>query len=552
MAQSNVIREFLVALGFKTDEAALKKFESGIGTASKAVVGLATAIESTAIAVAVGIARWSSSLEQLYFASLRTGASATNLRAFDRAAQNFGTTAGEALESIEGLARFLRNNPGGEGMLRSLGLQTRDPKTGRMRDTTDMLVDLGRQFAKMPVYLANQYAGMFGISDKTMLALRNGDFSKELEKMRREMQGTGFEKASRDAHQFMMQLRNLQTYVEQFGVQVYDALVKKLGFSMSTITQWLQVNGPMLADRVASAMLTIIDVAEWLGQKIIALVDMFIRWDKATDGWSTRILGFAVALKFLGGAEIIGGILGLGAAFIKLGAAITTATVAGSGGWLAKLLGVGLRGGAVAAAGIGLGWGFDKLFPNNWLARAGNYIGGQLFQHADRFNEAMRRLSNYGWSQEQAAGIVANLNAESGLNPLAVGDDGTSFGIAQWHDPSHKAAFRQTYGHDISEATEDEQYDFLSSDLRNSPAGALIRAQQNAGQVARIMALQYERPAGGVAEAERRAADAVSISQATTIHVNGTSDPAATAKAVASEQRRVNADLTRAFRTTVQ
>jgi len=40
---------------------------------------------------------------------------------------------------------------------------------------------------------------------------------------------------------------------------------------------------------------------------------------------------------------------------------------------------------------------------------------------------------NKGLTPEQAAGIAGNLYKESGFNPKAVGDNGTSYGIAQWH-----------------------------------------------------------------------------------------------------------------------
>jgi Phage tail lysozyme len=42
-------------------------------------------------------------------------------------------------------------------------------------------------------------------------------------------------------------------------------------------------------------------------------------------------------------------------------------------------------------------------------------------------------LTNAGASTIQAIGIMANMIAESGLNPEAVGDQGTSFGLVQQH-----------------------------------------------------------------------------------------------------------------------
>ena len=116
-ANSEVIKSFLVSLGFKKDESALKQFVANIEAATKTVLALGVAVEAAAVSVAIGVTRFANNLEQLYFASQRVGASALNLKALDRAAQDFGASAGEALQSVEGLARYLRNNPGGEGFL---------------------------------------------------------------------------------------------------------------------------------------------------------------------------------------------------------------------------------------------------------------------------------------------------------------------------------------------------------------------------------------------------------------------------------------------------
>jgi hypothetical protein len=48
-------------------------------------------------------------------------------------------------------------------------------------------------------------------------------------------------------------------------------------------------------------------------------------------------------------------------------------------------------------------------------------------------------LTNAGASTTQAIGIMANGIAESGLNPEAVGDQGTSFGIWQQHGPQYSS-----------------------------------------------------------------------------------------------------------------
>src|SRR5579863_4079134 len=112
MADSNIIKEFLVLLGFRVDEPALKKFENGIVQATKVTFALGAAVEAVAVSVGIGVAKFAANLEQLYFAANRTHASATQLRAFGRTAQGMGVSLEEATGSIENLQHFIRTTPG--------------------------------------------------------------------------------------------------------------------------------------------------------------------------------------------------------------------------------------------------------------------------------------------------------------------------------------------------------------------------------------------------------------------------------------------------------
>lgn len=44
-----------------------------------------------------------------------------------------------------------------------------------------------------------------------------------------------------------------------------------------------------------------------------------------------------------------------------------------------------------------------------------------------------RFLMGLGYSKANASGIAGNLYTESKFDPQAIGDNGTSFGLAQWH-----------------------------------------------------------------------------------------------------------------------
>lgn len=227
MAESGVIREFLVSLGFKIDAASQKKFVDGIDGATKKTEKLAKAnddagksvlkfggaILTVGALVGRSALNFAGKLEDLHFEAKRTGAAASSLKAMANAAQDVGVTAQEALSSVEGVARFMRNNPGGESYIQNLGVQTRKAN-GELRDTVDIVNDIGKELAKRPVYNAVQYGQMIGINENHLLGMRNQDYWTEFQKSREAFIRSGVDKQSDQAHGAMKWWRDLKENVE--------------------------------------------------------------------------------------------------------------------------------------------------------------------------------------------------------------------------------------------------------------------------------------------------------------------------------------------------
>lgn len=403
MAQSNILREFLVALGYKVDESSQKKFIGGITTATKAVMRLGTVMEGTALAVAYGVARFASNLEQLYFASQRTHSSADSLKAFDLAARNFGASIDEAQGSVEGLAAFLRNNPGGAnviaGWLGAVGLSARGAN-GQLLEGTALMAQLGKMFAiqrqQGHTFLANQMAGQLGISDKTMLAISDPGFAAEVE--RQERRAAGWAKVSAAAHRFMIQFEDLkmrflqmmlgfegpamgalQRLMTQFGrflqhhgkqaihdlVAAFQVLIGILG----KLLDWLDAHGDEIQRRILQTFTQFKSAYEIVKPAMVWVYDQFVALDKATDGWSTKLIALTVALKAVGATGIITGIASLGAGLAKafgglIGSAVTA--VGGFGSWTVAGTAFGVA--AAAAIGAAIGTIAYNLMPE-WLQR---------------------------------------------------------------------------------------------------------------------------------------------------------------------------------------
>lgn len=125
---------------------------------------------------------------------------------------------------------------------------------------------------------------------------------------------------------------------------------------------------------------------------------------------------------------------------------------------------------------------------------------------------ALKFFTNKGWTPEQAAGIVGNLQAESGANLQVdiVGDNGQAYGIAQWHPP-RQATFRKTIGKDIVGSSLQDQLAFVDWELNNteSNAGRQLKTAKTAEEAAWIMDEYYERSSG--AHRQKRINNAVAL-----------------------------------------
>lgn len=101
-----------------------------------------------------------------------------------------------------------------------------------------------------------------------------------------------------------------------------------------------------------------------------------------------------------------------------------------------------------------------------------------------------------GLTREQAAGIAGNINVESNFNPKALGDNGTSFGIAQWHKGRWDKLKKWSKDNGVSPESFDSQLKFLWWELNNSENKALseLRKTETPEDAAFAFAKYYERP----------------------------------------------------------
>lgn len=219
MAQEGVIRNFMVALGFKTDNTGLGQMQDAMKGVELKAVALKGALLALATGAVIAVRQTASELDKLYFSSQRIGASATNITAFGNAITQMGGNAESAIGTLETLAEKVRNSPGYEGMLNSLGVDTKQAN-GDMRDRVEVMKDLSGVLAQMPAYQANAYAQSLGIDQNTLLAMRDGKFLQNMEKYQKIQEQLGMnDDLTKSGNEFMTEYRDL-TMMTKTGFQV--------------------------------------------------------------------------------------------------------------------------------------------------------------------------------------------------------------------------------------------------------------------------------------------------------------------------------------------
>jgi hypothetical protein len=128
----------------------------------------------------------------------------------------------------------------------------------------------------------------------------------------------------------------------------------------------------------------------------------------------------------------------------------------------------------------------------------------------ERSKYIQQKLMSMGFTASAAAGVVGNLVQESGLRTDAIGDNGTSGGLAQWHNERWEKLkrFAAARGKDWTDL--DTQIEFLAEEMRTSYADTYAKMQSaELPEIAsQIMTDEYEKPDSASANYAQRQANA--------------------------------------------
>lgn len=325
---AETLKDFLISLGFKVDEAGARKFDAVVAGTTLKAIELGVKVEAAALSVVAFTAKIASGLDDLYWASQRTGATVEGIKQIGYAVSQVGGSVDGARGSLENLARFMRNNPGAEGFLNRLGVQTRDA-SGNMRDMATIFTGVGQRLSSMPYYRANQYAQMLGLDENTLMAMRRGigQFSGEYTAMAKAI-GYNADVAAVSSNKFMTSLRSFGLMAGMARDKIGSSLADGLTGSLDRLRRQVMENFPKIEGAITAGVKGVLwfgEIIGWVVYRLIQLTGDIINWWKSLGTETRQVIevfgALMVAWRLLNTAfamSPIGRVFMLGAALIGL------------------------------------------------------------------------------------------------------------------------------------------------------------------------------------------------------------------------------------------
>jgi len=504
----NILREFLVAIGFKVDQTSYKDFQSKykLTIESFEKLGKVTALAATSVA-AVGIAviDTASKMTNLYLQSQRAGTSVSSLMALRFGGEQAGVGADAIATAVERMSSAIRSNSGMLSFFKQLGVQYQEGKGAD--NFKNLIVQLSELNKRSPI-LARQFAGALGIDEQMLntLMLNMPEFLKGMSDQEALLKSSGIsaDKYAKSSYAAMQNWNLIKGHVEILGFMFGEHLLPHIDKMVVFLTRAL---------------------------------DFIIKIDHATHGWSTTIGGIVAALG---------------------GVAATLSTVA-------SVLGISGSGVAAAAKG-GLVGGL--LLGDAALAYH-DYNEGKKLYHAYKDSGSFDNwTAKFEGFKDKIYNDVAG-HATVGYGHRVRSGEDFSGGVTQQGAANllamDTAAARETVLRLVKVALNSNQMaaltDFVFNVGSGAFAGSTLLKRLNAGDYAGAsdQFSQWNHAAGSVQAGltnrrlgEQALFNKPVVNQETTIHVYGNDDPAATGREVADQQRQVNSALLRNMATKVQ
>ncbi len=314
MAQGEVIKQFLVGLGFKVDEAGLGKFNAGIQKAGVAVLGIGTAIAGAVAGITAFANAEAKQLSTLGNLSNRTNTAADDIERFGYIASMTGSSAETATAALESMSNVMGQAATGVGRgakyFEKFGLHVRK-SNGEVKSTTEMMAEIGAYIKDMSRPEQMSVLNRLGL-DPSMLRMLTEDTSAltaEFDNINRIL-GVDKDKAIKTSKELLGVQKRISHLFKELREAIAVKIMPQITRGYKKFYDMLMANLPKIVEKTTAIINAILRITG-------ALFDL----NDATNGVLGMIMGMLAAWKLLNVAFLaspIGIVLALAAAIALL------------------------------------------------------------------------------------------------------------------------------------------------------------------------------------------------------------------------------------------
>lgn len=301
------MKEFLVSLGYVVDEHRAKDWERSLAKVRKGIEALAAALLSAEAAIVALVAKTSISLDRANWSATRAGTSVANLQALTYALRQTGRV---NTNPVDAFAAELRNFPSVEGIVRSLGVKTRE--NGALRDTTEMLLDAVEATRRMSYVRGAHVASLLGISEPDYDHLRRNvePIRAFMAERKAEAGAMGFD-PDRGGLQSTIAMQSYRSAMMQIEIAIQAALVAVAPILLPIIDgldAWIIENREAIKAFATQVVEAAIGFTDWFANLVAALVPVAETFGDVVEA-ATGEKGLVVAIEALSGVFLAGFVL---------------------------------------------------------------------------------------------------------------------------------------------------------------------------------------------------------------------------------------------------
>src|ERR1019366_5103562 len=224
----DVLKEFLVSLGWKNDEASYRRFNDTIEQSTKGILVFGAGIEGAMLSLYHFLDKAAAGFEKLSYKASLAGTTTQSIRDIGFAASQTGSSFDEAVAAVEAFSAKLRETGGGqEAMLKRFHVQTRETN-GELRDSVILMREydaaLKKEFpggsGSLGYATRLQFEKDSGLPETFARSLNNPELQKWIDdsKKRAEAFGLNDPKNVENAKNFELAIRGLKNEIDDLGL----------------------------------------------------------------------------------------------------------------------------------------------------------------------------------------------------------------------------------------------------------------------------------------------------------------------------------------------